>query len=123
MAATKAGQSTTKTSYTKPPLVKALEPFTVDESMSARQVSGLIVLATASRADCTVRGVASILNISKPAVTRMADALARFGWLRREEDKEDRRSVFLVLTADGKKHARDLVKLAGGNTQLAVPSA
>ncbi|MDQ3074081.1 MAG: MarR family transcriptional regulator [Pseudomonadota bacterium] len=49
----------------------------------------------------TVRGLARILGVSKPVVTRALNTLGGLGYLRRERDQDDRRNVFVVHTTDG----------------------
>ncbi|MEO0394349.1 MAG: MarR family transcriptional regulator [Pseudomonadota bacterium] len=49
----------------------------------------------------TVRGLASSLSISKPAVVRAIDSLSRLGYLRRRVDPNDRRSVLIQRTVPG----------------------
>lgn len=49
----------------------------------------------------TVRGLATQLRISKPAVTRAVDRLVEFGMLCREADERDRRSVLIKCTPAG----------------------
>lgn len=49
----------------------------------------------------TVRGLATGLNISKPAVVRAVDALSRLKFLRRRIDDTDRRSVLIQRTVQG----------------------
>ena len=49
----------------------------------------------------TVRGLASTLGISKPAVVRAIDTLSRLDFARRRRDETDRRSVFVHRTVRG----------------------
>lgn len=49
----------------------------------------------------TVRGLASLLKISKPAVTRALDTLGRIGYVQRKRDDADRRNVLVQRTAKG----------------------
>jgi DNA-binding MarR family transcriptional regulator len=49
----------------------------------------------------TVRGMADILNISKPAITRALDRLGMLGLARRKRDETDRRSVLVQRTVKG----------------------
>ena len=48
-----------------------------------------------------MRGLARILGVSKPVVTRALNTLGGLGYLRRERDQDDRRNVFVVRTNDG----------------------
>jgi DNA-binding MarR family transcriptional regulator len=49
----------------------------------------------------TVRGLAEILNVSKPAITRALDRLGLLGLARRKRDETDRRSVLVQRTVKG----------------------
>jgi len=49
----------------------------------------------------TVRGLSDSLGISKPAVTRALDRLGACGFLQRERDPGDRRSVLVSITPAG----------------------
>ena len=49
----------------------------------------------------TVRGLALLLGVSKPVVTRALNTLGTLGYLRRERDEADRRNVFVARTAVG----------------------
>lgn len=49
----------------------------------------------------TVRGLASALKISKPAVSRALDRLGELGYIRRQRDDLDRRNVLVQKTSDG----------------------
>ena len=49
----------------------------------------------------TVRGLAALLNIAKPAVTRALDRLGREELIRRKRDDADRRNVLVQRTVQG----------------------
>ncbi len=49
----------------------------------------------------TVRGLASALRISKPAVSRALDRLGELGYIRRQRDELDRRNVLVQRTGTG----------------------
>lgn len=49
----------------------------------------------------TVRGLAEILNVSKPVITRALNKLSALGYLRRERDVADRRNIFIARTPKG----------------------
>ena len=49
----------------------------------------------------TVRGLASDLNVPKPAITRALDRLSELGFIRRAVDDSDRRSIFVQRTVKG----------------------
>ncbi|BAV66254.1 MarR family winged helix-turn-helix transcriptional regulator [Sphingobium cloacae] len=49
----------------------------------------------------TVRGLAEVLNVSKPVITRALNKLSALGYVRRERDAADRRNIFIVRTPKG----------------------
>lgn len=49
----------------------------------------------------TVRGLARVLDVSKPVVTRALNTLSGLGYLRRERDDADRRNIFVAPTRSG----------------------
>ena len=49
----------------------------------------------------TVRGLARLLGVSKPVVTRALNTLGALGYLRRERDDNDRRNIFVAKTDKG----------------------
>ena len=62
----------------------------------------------------TVRALPADLNISKPAVTRALDRLADLGFVRRQEDPRDRRSVLVLRTVRGSVFLSDFAELVTG---------
>jgi len=68
--------------------------------LTNRQMA-LLMLVYLSPGPHTVRGLAKILGVSKPVVTRALNTLGGLGYLRRERDQDDRRNVFVVRTSDG----------------------
>ena len=59
----------------------------------------------------TVRGLAADLSISKSAVTRALDRLAALGFVRRQKDPRDRRSVLVLRTVRGSVFLSDFAEL------------
>lgn len=59
----------------------------------------------------TVRGLAETLAFSKPAVTRALDRLSALGYVQRQRDPRDRRSVLVEVTPDGRAFLRELGQL------------
>ena len=68
--------------------------------LSARQMALLLTVYLTSPPH-TVRGLAELLNISKPAITRALDRLGMLGLARRKRDEADRRSVLVQRTVKG----------------------
>jgi DNA-binding MarR family transcriptional regulator len=59
----------------------------------------------------TVRGLASLLDVSKPAITRALDRLGALGIVRRKVDANDRRSILVQRTVKGSVFLRDFADL------------
>jgi DNA-binding MarR family transcriptional regulator len=75
--------------------------------LSARQL-GVFLTVYLSPGPHTVRGLASGLNVSKPAITRALDRLGELDLARRRTDPMDRRSVLVQRTLKGAVFLRDL---------------
>ncbi len=78
--------------------------------LTTRQLALLLHVALV-RQSHTVRGLAQALQISKPAVTRALDRLGAAGYLVRQRDPLDRRSVLVSLTPDGRAFLGELEML------------
>ncbi len=59
----------------------------------------------------TVRGLASSLNVSEPAITRALDTLGALDLLKRKRDEIDRRNVLVQRTVKGSVFLRDFADL------------
>ena len=68
--------------------------------LSARQLA-IVLTVYLTPPPHTVRGLAAMLRISKPAVTRALDRLGMLGLARRRRDDADRRSVLVQRTVKG----------------------
>ena len=68
--------------------------------LTNRQMA-LLMLVYLTPGPHTVRGLAKILGVSKPVVTRALNTLGGLGYLQRERDQDARRNVFVVRTSDG----------------------
>lgn len=62
----------------------------------------------------TVRGLAALLNVPKPSVTRALDRLSAFDLARRKVDPQDRRSVLVLRTMKGAALLREIGAAMGG---------
>lgn len=83
--------------------------------LSARQMA-LLLTVYLTPPPHTVRGLATTLNISKPAITRALDRLTEFGLVKRKVDDQDRRSVLIQRTVKGSVFLRefgDIIVTAG----------
>lgn len=68
--------------------------------LTARQLAVLMTVRL-QPAPHTVRGLASALNVGKPAITRALDTLSRLGFVQRRRDPKDGRNVFVERTDKG----------------------
>lgn len=55
----------------------------------------------------TVRGLAAMLNVSKPVITRALNRLGTLGYLRRQRDNSDKRNIFVARTFEGAEFLDD----------------
>lgn len=68
--------------------------------LTNRQMA-LLLLVYLTPGPHTVRGLARILGVSKPVITRALNTLGALGYLRRERDEADKRNVFVAKTDRG----------------------
>ena len=78
--------------------------------LSARQMA-LLLTVYLTPPPHTVRGLAELMRVSKPAVTRAVDRLGEFGLVRRKIDDADRRSVLIQRTVRGSVFLREFGEL------------
>ena len=76
--------------------------------LTARQLAIFLKIYLEPGTEQTVRGLASALNVSKPAITRALDRLEAFNLARREADRNDGRSVIARRTTTGSAYLRTL---------------
>jgi DNA-binding MarR family transcriptional regulator len=70
--------------------------------LTNRQMA-LMLLVYLTPGPHTVRGLANILGVSKPVITRALNTLGSLGYLRRVRDEADRRNVFVARTSVGQE--------------------
>jgi DNA-binding MarR family transcriptional regulator len=70
--------------------------------LTNRQMA-LMLLVYLTPGPHTVRGLASLLGVSKPVITRALNTLGSLGYLRRVRDESDRRNVFVARTRTGQE--------------------
>ena len=80
--------------------------------LSARQMAVLLTVYMTPPPH-TVRGLADILNVSKPAITRALDRLGEYRLARRKSDARDRRSVLVQRTVNGSVYLSELAEIIG----------
>jgi DNA-binding MarR family transcriptional regulator len=71
-----------------------------EPDLTNRQMA-LMLLVYLTPGPHTVRGLAHILGVSKPVITRALNTLGSLGYLRRVRDENDRRNVFVARTSTG----------------------
>jgi DNA-binding MarR family transcriptional regulator len=74
-------------------------------------VSEHIVLKTLAHSEMTVAGVADCLSITHSAASRAVDRLVEDGFVRREEDRADRRRKLLTLAPAGQALVNDFERV------------
>ena len=90
--------------------------------LTNRQMA-LMLLVYLTPGPHTVRGLAHILGVSKPVITRALNTLGSLGYLRRVRDETDRRNVFVARTSTGQDFLegfeRNLEQEGAGNRKVA----
>ncbi len=81
--------------------------------LSARQMAVLLTVYLTPPPH-TVRGLAALLNVSKPAITRALDRLSELEMIRRKADEADRRNVLIARTIKGSVFLRDWGGIVSG---------
>lgn len=74
--------------------------------LSQRQI-GVLLSVYMLNGPHTIRSLAELLNVSKPAICRAVDTLSALDLIRRKKDDDDRRNVFLQRTINGSVFLRD----------------
>lgn len=80
--------------------------------LSARQMAVLLSVYMTPPPH-TVRGLAEILNVSKPAITRALDRLGEYRLARRKSDARDRRSILVQRTVRGSVYLSEFAEIIG----------
>ncbi|GAA3410511.1 MarR family winged helix-turn-helix transcriptional regulator [Paenibacillus hodogayensis] len=80
----------------------------LDNDLTAPQTYILQTLASVEQRNCTE--LAEALDVTLPAVTNLANKLARKGYIERTVSKTDRRSVQLRITEKGREMDRRLAE-------------
>ena len=84
--------------------------------LSARQMTLLLTVYLTPRPH-TVRGMATLMNVSKPAITRDVNRLVELQLVQRNTDENDRRSVLIQRTVSGPVFLREFGELIVGAAQ------
>src|SRR5438046_8870163 len=84
--------------------------------LTNRQMA-LMLLVYLTPGPHTVRGLAHLLGVSKPVITRALNTLGALGYLRRVRDESDRRNVFVAKTTTGQDFLEGLQRHPEPNRQ------
>jgi DNA-binding MarR family transcriptional regulator len=90
-----------------------------EPDLSARQMAILLTVYL-SPPPHTVRGLAALLKVSKPAITRALDRLGAHGLAKRKVDDADKRSILVQRTVKGSVFLRefgDIIVEAAGKAE------
>src|ERR1051325_9759534 len=88
-----------------------------EPDLTNRQMA-LLMLVYLTPGPHTVRGLASLLGVSKAVVTRALNTLGALGYLRRERDEADRRNIFVARTDTGSDFLEGFGHLIEGDQRL-----
>ena len=83
--------------------------------LTNRQMA-LMLLAYLTPGPPTVRGLAHILGVAIPVITRALNTLGSLGYLRRVRDEADRRNVFVAKTNTGQEFLESFERNLEGET-------
>jgi len=78
-----------------------------DPDLTARQMAVLLTVYLTPPPH-TVRGLAALLGVGKPVITRALDAMSTAGLVKRKRDDADRRNVLVQRTVKGSVYLSDL---------------
>jgi DNA-binding MarR family transcriptional regulator len=78
-----------------------------DPDLTARQMAVLLTVYLTPPPH-TVRGLAALLGVGKPVITRALDAMSAAGLVKRKRDEADKRNVLVQRTVKGSVFLNDL---------------
>jgi DNA-binding MarR family transcriptional regulator len=92
--------------------------------LSARQMA-LLLTVYLTPPPHTVRGLAAVMAVSKPVVSRALDRLGQLGLTRRKIDAKDRRNVLVQRTVKGSVYLSEFGDIVRTTLETAeeIPSA
>lgn len=82
-------------------ITRGLDYVLKEHGLTATQYSVLLVLRGVGRRGASNSAIVKRMVRPEPDMTRLLDRLERRGWIRRERDYRDRRSVTSWVTVDG----------------------
>ncbi len=85
-------------------------------ALNVNFVQALIVLTLyfEGKSRITPKALVTHLGISKSSISQALSVLEDLGWVKRTMDEADARSLFILLTPEGKRHASGLIKVFDG---------
>jgi DNA-binding MarR family transcriptional regulator len=89
--------------------------------LTNRQMA-LMMLVYLTPGPHTVRGLANVLGVSKPVITRALNTLGSLGYLRRVRDEADRRNVFVARTSNGQEFLESFERNIEQETPVQKPA-
>ena len=78
-----------------------------DIDLSYRQITILLTIYL-EKPPHTVRGLAKLLNVTKPVITRALDTMGKRGLVSRVRDEDDKRNVIIQRTVEGALYVETL---------------
>lgn len=72
---------------------------------------GVVLRIVAMRESLSIKEIAELLQVSGSAVTQIVDSLVKAGLLMRETNPEDRRTLRLSLTGEGKSKLEEFKRI------------
>jgi DNA-binding MarR family transcriptional regulator len=90
----------TEMSQTLPTFMRHMFPYVFQPiNLPPSQVIALVSIQ--ERSDCTLTQLRKEMHVAAPTITGIVNRLERDGYLKRHQDKKDRRIVHVVLTIKG----------------------
>lgn len=80
----------------------------IGDTVTAAQMRALFVLE--DRGSATLRELAHVLGVTSPTTSELVDRMVRAGFVRREDETEDRRRLVLTLRPRGRRLLEALAK-------------
>ena len=85
------------------------EAFTASFDLTPARVAVLSILHRNPDRPLTVGEIAAGLHVSSTNISRRLDGLQKDGWIRRDPNPADARSIFVRLTDDGRRQAGEIM--------------
>ena len=92
-----------------------------EPDLTNRQMA-LLMLVYLTPGPHTVRGLAKVLGVSKPVVTRALNTLGALGYLRRQRDETDKRNIFVARTPEGAEFLAEFGQFVTGDSHAGQPA-